>query len=83
MKLPASVRKGYNVYFERAFELFREEHHDFLPDALQYLTANGLVITDAGLKSPLQEKFARLETTEDIRPLGFYKNLSLYLNTAR
>lgn len=76
--LPREISKGYDVYFERAFEIFRNEQPAFIYDALHLLRRGGIVITDAGLNKALTRDMEQIAVLPEAKALGFYKNLSMY-----
>ena len=76
--LPPHASSGYDIYFERGFELMRSQRPGFLEEALFALRTGGLAITDAGLP----------DTTRDVKrskarmpAWGFYKNPAIYVKT--
>ena len=77
-RIPKELKAGYDVYFERAFEIFREENPSFLPDILDHLNKDGIVISDAGLPKEIAKDLEKIKVSPKAKPLGFYKRLSMY-----
>ena len=77
-QIPKELKDGYDVYFERAFEIFREENQSFLPNILDHLNKDGIVISDAGIPKELAKDLEKIKVSPKARPLGFYKRLSMY-----
>ncbi|MFC1753523.1 hypothetical protein ACFL96_09060 [Thermoproteota archaeon] len=76
--VPKEIKQGYDVYFERAFELFRENDDLFMPNMISLLNKDGLMITDAGLSRQLSKDMEKIKLSPKTKELGFYKNLSMY-----
>jgi len=76
--LPGIVANGYDIYFERGFELMRSQRPGFLDEALGHLRSGGLAITDAGF--PETTRHVSKSKTE-MQGWGFYKNPAVYVKT--
>ena len=81
--IPAEIRKGFDVYYERAFELFRADEGLYMQLVFEKLRHDGLVITDRGFNKPVLDK-NNLEKIQNIpKEFGIYKNLTIYRKFAK
>jgi hypothetical protein len=80
--MPSEIVNGYDVYFERAFEICREDKPSFLKRAIHHLNQDGIIITDAGLDKGLTDNLKKLPVSSKAKALGFYKNLEMYRKTS-
>ena len=76
--LPSILDKGFNSYFERAFEICREA--GFMEQVIKMIDDGGLLITDAGRLE--REGLEEVMIPEETRKLGFYKNFTVYRKIA-
>lgn len=77
---PGIISRGYDIYFERGFDLMRSQRPGFLDEALSALRTGGLAITDAGF--PETTKNISKSNTK-LPAWGFYKSPAVYVKTAR
>lgn len=68
---PTELKKGYDIYYERAFEIHRQDSN-ILEIASEYLNNNGLMITDKGFNLKNLKQIPNIPTE-----FGFYKNFQI------
>lgn len=77
-KMPSEFKKGFDVYYERAFRLFRDDQDLFMFLLFEKLNKGGIAITDWGFNKPVLEK-NRLEKIQNLpEDFGIYKKLKIY-----
>ena len=79
--LPKDARVNFDIYFERAFELFRANAGWFIEFVLGHVSKGGLLISDCGFcRQDLLKKYSFVGFGPKELPLelGFYKNLKIY-----
>ncbi|MBW3018702.1 hypothetical protein KY329_00770 [Candidatus Woesearchaeota archaeon] len=68
-----------DIYFERAFQVFRQGSPEFFPMIKSKLADDALVITDFGDILDMEI----IKTPEEAKALGFYKNFSVFTKSRR
>jgi hypothetical protein len=63
-----------DIYFERAFQVFRQSHPEYFPIVKSKLAKGAIVISDFGDILDMEI----IETPEEAKALGFYKNFSVF-----
>ena len=77
-KIPDEIRNGFDVYYERAFDLFRDTENLYMSIVFEKMNQGGIAITDYGFNKPITEK-NNLQKIENIpKNFGIYKNLTIY-----
>lgn len=79
LKRPPQI--SFDIYFERAFEIFRAEEGWFIHYVLEHVNDGGLLISDCGFcRQDLFKKNGFVELGPEKLPseLGLYKQLKIY-----
>lgn len=76
--LPKDIENGFDVYFERAFRLFREDQIRQMSYIFGRLRKGGFVISDWGFNKNITEKHSLAKMGNLPRNFGIYKNLTIY-----
>lgn len=77
-RIPDEIKKGFDIYYERAFRLFRDDQNLYMSLIFEKMNKGGLVVTDWGFNKPIIEK-GGLKKIENIpKDFGIYKNLTIY-----
>jgi len=80
-KLPQILDKGFDIYFERAFEIFRADEAMFIRYVLEHVNKNGLLISDCGFcRQDMLKKYGFVDFGPKKLPseLGLYNTLKIY-----
>lgn len=76
---PAELQNGFDVYFERAFEICRRDDPFFITRILNNINKNGLLVSDCGFcdKTIIEKNsFREIKVPANF---GFYNNLKVFL----
>lgn len=77
-RIPSEIKQGFDIYYERAFRLFRDDQNLYMALIFEKMYSGGLVITDWGFNKPVIEK-GNLKKIEKVpKDFGIYKNLTIY-----
>ena len=76
--MPPEIKQGFDVYYERAFRLFRDDQNLYMAFVFEKMNKDGLVVTDWGFNKLITEK-GNLQKIEGIpKEFGIYHNLTIY-----
>ena len=76
--MPPEIKQGFDVYYERAFRLFRDDQNTFMYLLFQRMNKNGLVVTDWGFENIITEKTNLQKINGIPKDFGIYHNLTIY-----
>ena len=74
--VPKEVIEGIDIYFERAFEIFRSGSEPTFRRILQNVRPNGLIISDYGFSPSEVKGFVKLKKIP--KKFGLYSNLQIW-----
>jgi hypothetical protein len=77
-KWPAELQQGFDVYFERAFEICRRDDPFFVKRILNNLNKDGLIISDCGFYDLAVLKNNDFKQIKVPSNFGFYDNLKIF-----
>ena len=77
-KIPSEIKQGFDVYYERAFRLFRDDQNLYMALVFEKMNSKGLVITDWGFNKPVLEKGGLEKIQGILKDFGIYKYLTIY-----
>ena len=66
---------NFDIYFERAFQLFRKDSFDFIPRIINNLNKGGLFISD--FIDFKDKNLEELNIPKELSYIGFYKNFGI------
>jgi predicted GNAT superfamily acetyltransferase len=75
---PAELQQGFDVYFERAFEICRRDDPFFVKRVLNNLNKDGLLISDCGFYDISVLKSNNLKQIKVPSNFGFYDNFKIF-----
>jgi hypothetical protein len=75
---PIELKKGYDIYYERAFELFRSNNNEFFYNCKKHLILNGLMISDYGFNFDKNNIKCFKKITRIPKEYGLYNNLEFW-----
>lgn len=75
---PIELKKGYDIYYERAFELFRSNSNEFFYNCKKFLNESGIMISDYGFKFNKNDlkNFKKLKNIP--KAYGLYNNFEIW-----
>ena len=76
--IPKTLNQGYDIYFERGFDICRKDDPGFLDEALKTLRRDGVAITDHAFR---QVPYGLQQVNHRCTDWGFYKEPRVYLKT--
>ena len=77
-RIPDEIKAGFDIYYERAFRLFRDDQNLYMALVFEKMNPGGLAITDWGFNKPVLEK-GNLKKIDNLpKDFGIYKNLTIY-----
>lgn len=66
---------NFDIYFERAFQLFRKDSLDFIPNIVKNLNKGGFFVSD--FVDFKKKSLKIIKIPEEIKNIGFYKNFAV------
>ena len=78
-KWPAELQEGFDVYFERAFEVCRRDDPFFVKRVFDNMNKDGLLVSDCGFYNTTIIKKNNFKQVKVPTSFGFYNNLRIFV----
>lgn len=75
-KNPKELKNKIDIYFERAFNLFKEDNLSYTKNIASLIKENGFIISDYGFKGIKLHNFKKIKNIP--KDFGLYRQLQIY-----